>query len=248
MSKFNLKDLVLAGVPQFEHTMSDGKKIKVRSMLLKELKLLMLAKEGGSEDQTIIQVLQQCILTDDIDVELLPTFEVELIFIQLIALSKGSSFSEVAFICQNEVDNKICGHKVKTRVNLKNVKLDRDISKENLIKVNDQMVLEMRYPSILERKYFAAVKTELEAHSKLIDMCLNCVKTIKANEQTLVVGVDIQKEELVELLELVSVDTFERITGFIETTPSVHTHIALKCPKCGYEAAMELKGLADFFD
>lgn len=248
MSKVDLKSLVLAGVPQAEYTLTDGRVVKLRAFLVKELKLLMLAKEGGSEDKTLIQVLQQCVLTEDIDLELIPSFEVEMIFLQLFMLSKGSAISEVAFICQNEVDGKICSHKVKTRVNLKTVKLDRDINKENLIKVNEQMILEMRYPSALEHDYFTAVQSESEMAGKVIDMCLNCVKSINANGQKLVVDEDISKEELAELMQLMSGDVFERITNFIQTTPMIHTHIALKCPKCGYEDAVELRGLADFFD
>lgn len=246
--KVDLKNLVLSGVPQTDFKLSDGTDVKLRAFLVKELKLLMLAKEGGSEDKTILQVLQQCVLTEGIDLELLPSFDIELMYLQLFMLSKGSTTSEVAFICQNEHEGKTCGHKIKSRVNLKTVKLDKDISSDNLIKVNEQMILEMRYPSVLEQEYFAAVKTAQEGAAKLIDMCLNCVKTINANGQSLTVGVDISKEELAELMDLVSGDVFEKITQFIEGSPMIHTHIALKCPKCGYEDAVELRGLADFFD
>lgn len=246
--KVDLKSLVLSGVPQTDFKLSDGRTIKIRAFLVKELKLLMLAKEGGSEDKMILQVLQQCVLTEGVDLELLPSFDIEMMYLQLFILSKGSSVSEVAFVCQNEVEGKPCGHKIKARVNLKTVKLDRDLDSDNLIKVNEQMTLSMRYPAVLEQEYFAAVKTAQEGAAKLIDMCLNCVKSINANGQQLVVGEDISKEELAELMDMISGDVFEQITKFIETTPMIHTHLALKCPKCGYEDAVELKGLADFFD
>lgn len=246
--KVDLKSLVLAGVPQTKVTISDGREVTLRAFLVKELKLLMLAKEGGAEDRTIMQVMQQCILTPGVDVELIPSFDIELMYLQLYILSKGSSFVEIPFVCQNEVEGKPCGHKLKTRVNLKTVKLDKDISKDNLIKVSGDMVLELRYPSVLEQEYFAAVKTVQEGAAKLIDLCLNCVKSINAKGQKLVVGEDLSKEELAELMELISGEVFAQITHFIENTPQLHTHIALKCSKCGHEDAVELRGLADFFD
>lgn len=246
--KVDLKSLVLAGVPQTTVKISDGTEVQLRAFLVKELKLLMLAKEGGSEDRTILQVMQQCILTPGIDVELLPAFDVEMMYLHLYMLSKGSSLVEIPFVCQNEVDGKPCGHRINTRVNLKTVKLDKDITKDNMIKVSGEMVLELRYPSVLEQEYFAAVKTAAEGAAKLIDMCLNCVKSINAKGQKLVVGTDISKEEIAELMELVSGDVFAQITKFIEDTPMVHTHIGLKCNKCGYEEAVELRGLSDFFD
>lgn len=243
----DLKSLVLTGVPNTEFKLTDGRTIKLRAFLVKELKLLMLAKEGGSEDKTIAQVLQQCVLTEGIDVEMLPTFDVERIYLNLFMLSKGTNYTDVAFICQNVVDNKICSHKVKTRVSLKSITLDKDINKDNFIKVNEQMILEMRYPTMIEQDYFKDVRSVEDGTAKVIDMCLNCVSKINAGSETLIVGKDISKEELAELMELVTSSVFEKMVEFIENTPTVHTHVALKCTKCGYEDSVELRGLADFF-
>ena len=110
--KVDLKSIILAGVPQTDVTISDGRVIKLRAFLVKELKLLMLAKEGGSEDKMILQVMQQCVLTEGVDVEMLPAFDIETMYLQLYMLSKGSSIVDVSFVCQNEVEGKICGHKV----------------------------------------------------------------------------------------------------------------------------------------
>lgn len=244
----DLKSLIIAGVPQMDYTLTDGRTIKLRSFLVKELKLLMIAAEGSDEERIIMQVLQQCVLTPDVDLEMLPSFDIEMMFLQLFMLSKGNNFSVVNFVCQNEVDGKLCGQNIKARVNLKTVKFDKEINRDNIIKVNEQMLLEMRYPRVIEREYFSAVKSAGEGAAKLIDLCLNCVSSIKANGQELKVGVDLSKEELAELMELVSGEVFEKITKFIETIPTLHTHIALKCPKCGNEEAVELRGLADFFD
>lgn len=246
--KVDLKSLILSGVPQTDYVLNDGRNIKIRAFLVKELKLLMLAKEGGSEDKTVLQVMQQCILTPGIDVEMLPAFDLEMMYLQIYMLSKGSSVVEVAFICQNEVEGKICSNRLNHRVNLKTVKLDKDLNDNALIQVNADMILEMRYPTVLEQEYFADVKSEEQTAAKLVDMCLNCVKSINAQGQKLVVGVDIEKAELAELMEMVSGDVFANMTKFIENTPVVHTHIALKCPKCGHEEPVELRGLADFFD
>lgn len=244
----DLKSLVLAGVPQADFTLTDGRKIRLRSFLVKELKLLMLAKEGGSEDKMIAQVLQQCVMTDNVDIEMIPSFDIERMFLQLFVLSKGSKFSDVAFVCQNEVDGHVCGTRIKTRVNLETVKLDKDVNKDNLIKVNDSMVLEMRFPALIEREYFGLVKEKNDEMKKIIDLCLNCVSSINANGQKLVVGQDISKEELSELMDLMDGSSFEKIIKFLESVPTMHIHLPLKCPKCGYEDTVELRGIADFFD
>lgn len=248
MIREDLKSLILTGVPEVEHTLLDGRHVKLRAMLVKELKLLMLAKEGGSEEKMVIQVLEQCMVTKGIDVENLPSFEIEMLYLKLFTASRGSAISNVSFICQNEVEGKTCGHKIKTRINLNSVTFDKELNKDNDIEINEKMRIFMRYPTAIEQEYFSLLKDEADGVKRLINLALNCVSKLEAGGQTLVVGEDITKEELTELMELATEQVFEKMIKYIETVPTLSYSMPLKCPKCGYEDIVTLKGLADFFD
>ena len=71
---------------------STGQSITYRPFLMKEEKLLLLAQEAGDindQTQNISKVLQDCILTPDIVVNDLATFDLEYIFIELRSKSVG---------------------------------------------------------------------------------------------------------------------------------------------------------------
>ena len=79
-------------VPTFElNLISDDKKINFRPFLVKEEKILLMALESGQEKDILNamkQILSNCILTE-IDIDSLPLFDLQYIFLQLRARSVG---------------------------------------------------------------------------------------------------------------------------------------------------------------
>ena len=80
--------LPIVETPRFELTLpSTDMKVQYRPFLVKEEKVLYMALESGDENQ--MQQATKDILTavtfNKIDVELLPTFDVEYIFLQVMA-------------------------------------------------------------------------------------------------------------------------------------------------------------------
>ena len=65
---------------------SNGKKIKYRPFLVREEKILIMAMESEDMKQitdSIVQILGDCILTKDIKVESLATFDIEFLFLNV---------------------------------------------------------------------------------------------------------------------------------------------------------------------
>ena len=111
--------------PIYETTLiSTGKKIKFRPFLVKEQKLFLMASQSEEAKEvvnTIKQVLSNCIL-DDIDINSLPTFDLEHLFVQLRAKSVGEVVN-LRYSCNNNVEDKdggtkVCGGTVKIDLNL----------------------------------------------------------------------------------------------------------------------------------
>ena len=79
-------------VPEYSLKLpSSGKEIKYRPFLVKEEKLLLLAMESEDEQQIITatrNVLQNCIF-DKLDVDEMPIFDIEYIFLWLRGKAKG---------------------------------------------------------------------------------------------------------------------------------------------------------------
>ena len=75
-------------VPIFEvKLISSGKTVRFRPFTVKEQKLFLMAAESTDTDtsiKTIGQVLSNCVL-DDIDIESLPIFDIENLFLKIVA-------------------------------------------------------------------------------------------------------------------------------------------------------------------
>jgi hypothetical protein len=78
-------------VPIYELTLiSSGKKIRFRPFLVKEQKLLLMISQGEDNNNETVnvvkQVLKNCVV-DDINIDDLPTFDLEHLFLNLRARS-----------------------------------------------------------------------------------------------------------------------------------------------------------------
>ena len=85
---------------------STGKEVRIRPFLVKEQKLFLMAAESDDSKETINtikQVLKNCVL-DDIDIDSLPTFDLEYLFMNL----RARSVEEVVnlkYKCNNTIKN-----------------------------------------------------------------------------------------------------------------------------------------------
>ena len=79
--------------PEFETKLpSNNQTIKFRPFLVKEEKVLLMAGEGKDQKEilaTVVNILQNCIITSGVNVLTLPLFDIEWLFLQLRAKSVG---------------------------------------------------------------------------------------------------------------------------------------------------------------
>ena len=118
--------------------------VKFRPFLVKEEKLLLMALQGEDEDNiynTIKQVINNC-LVSEIDIDKLPIFDVEYLFLNVRARSMGEKI-ESYFMCRNVVDKE------------KDEKGEEiDVECKNLMPVNIN-ILEIKPPiSDLQKKIY----------------------------------------------------------------------------------------------
>ena len=124
---------------------STGKTIQYRPFLVKEEKLLVIALESEDTKQitnAIKAVIRACVLTKGIKVETLPTFDIEFLFLNIRGKSVGEEI-EVNIICPDDEETQ-----VPVTINLDEIEVQRDDKHTNKIKVDDSIMMEMKYPSL----------------------------------------------------------------------------------------------------
>jgi hypothetical protein len=224
------------------------KKIQIRPFLVKEEKILLIANE--SEDELTIltaikQIVNNCCLTEDIDVELLPISDLEFIFFNLRARSI-SEVVELRYKCNNKItvgeEEKVCGNMVEFDVNILDIKPEIPENHTNKIELTPTMGIVMKYPNFKILNTISA-KSESEI---LMETTLACIDYIY-DEDEIHYAKDVKKEELTDFLESMNRAQFLKLQEFFETIPKISKEVDFHCKKCGYEEKILLEGIQNFF-
>ena len=132
--------------PTYELTLpSTGKRIKYRPFLVREEKILIMALETEDTEQitnAVVDIISGCILTKGVDVTKLATFDIEYLFLNVRSKSVGESV-EVNVICPD--DNKTS---VQVEIDIDSIKIQKTKGHKNIIKLDDQYSMKLKYPSL----------------------------------------------------------------------------------------------------
>ena len=205
----------------------------------------MMAMEDDNKEtieRNIKQVLTNCTLTEDINIEDLPVTDIEYYFINLRARSVGEIVDN-KYVCTNEVNEKQCGNRMEVKINLLEIQVDVDPSMTNEIQLTDKIVMKMKYPkfSIIEK-----LSKKESAVEVAFDIMIDSVESIYDGEQYYY-GSETSREEMMQFLESLSQDQFSKLESFFENLPKINKKVDMKCSKCGFDHTMNLEGLENFF-
>ena len=129
---------------------STGKIVKVRPFSVKEEKLLLIALEANKLDDviaTVKQVINNCILDDDVNIDKLPFFDIDFMFIYLRAKSIGEKI-EVRLTCNNVVEGNVCNNVFEADMDINNCEIVTNEEIKNDIRLDSRRGVKMKYPNL----------------------------------------------------------------------------------------------------
>ena len=221
---------------------STKKKIRYRPFLVKEEKILIIAMESQSDTEianAVKDVLSTCILTKGIKVDTLSTFDIEYLFLNIRGKSVGEDV-EVMVTCPD--DNKT---KVPVRVNLDDIQIITSKEHNRDIKLDDKLMMRMKYPSINEFIKSNFTTNEIKPEDTF-DLIISCIEQIYNEEESWSTS-DCTKEEMNDFLDQLNSNQFKEIEKFFETMPKLSHTIKVKNPKTNVENSIKMEGLSAFF-
>lgn len=227
---------------------STGKKVRFRPFTVKEEKLFLMASESNDADSVvsaITQVLNNCVL-DDIDINSLPLFDVEFLFLNL----RARSISEVVnlkYKCNNNVTTedgkeKKCNNEVQIDVNVLEIQPENNPSHSNKIELNDKLGIVMKYPKM----GLISNNDNKDEFDTILEIIIDCIDYIY-DEENVYYAKDSTREELVDFIDSLQSKDLEKIKMFFDTMPKLKKKLDFKCNKCGYHEDIELEGIQSFF-
>ena len=232
--------------PTFELQLITGKKVKYRPFLVKEEKILLIALESGNDasiSSTLKSVLKSCIITRGVDVEKLPSFELEYLFLNIRGKSIGESV-ELLVTCQDDNETK-----VPLTINLSDIKLDVPDGHTDMIKVNDDITIKMRYPSMqqfLDNNFTGADLDNDQRIDKAFETVVDCIDTIFTIDEAWSAE-DCTKKELTKFIEQLNSQQFSLIEDFFATMPKLQYKGSVHNPKTKKDSDVVIEGLSSFF-
>ena len=222
---------------------STGKSIQFRPFLVKEEKLLVLALESENTKEittAIKNVIKACIQTRGIKVETLPTFDIEYLFLNIRGKSVGEEI-EVNIICPDDEETY-----VPVKINIDDIKVSKSDEHSNKIKLDDSLIMEMKYPSLEQFVKNNFDFTEDNVMDQSFELVAACIDKIY-NEEEVWAAADCSKKEITDFLESMNSSQFKEIEKFFETMPKLSHEIKVKNPNTEVESTVVLEGLSSFF-
>jgi hypothetical protein len=236
-------------LPKIEHPINEvylqslNRKVKYRPYLVKEEKLLLIAKESGDSQEVkncINQILQNCCL-EEIDISDMPIFDVLMFFVHLRAKSVGESL-KLVYNCQNIVDEQPCGGETNYSIDLNKIHYVIPEGHNNNIRLSEDVGIVMKYPTmgLLPNNF------DIDDASTLMTTVANHVLYIY-DKDSIYKREEISQDEMLAFLDDLSIDQLEAIKSFFDSTPSVALEDNVVCKKCKFEHKIYLEDLEAFF-
>lgn len=241
-------------VPEYSLKLpSNGKEVKYRPFLVKEEKILLIAMESEDEKEMLNatkNVIKNCVF-GDIDIDNLPTFDIEYIFLWLRGKAKGEEIN-LNYKCPQ------CQNEIPVSFNIEDVEVKKQEEHTNKIEITENLGVVMKYPNMALQVKMDNIKDEKEI-DKIFKTVLLCMDYIYDTENTYS-SKDHTENELIDFLESLTDEQFQKVAKFFETMPKLKHEVKLECKNkvkgegkkkdkiCGYKEELVLEGLQSFFE
>jgi predicted RNA-binding Zn-ribbon protein involved in translation (DUF1610 family) len=154
----------------------------------------------------------------------------EYLFVK-IRMKSVDETSTLIFTCNS------CGEKTPIIIPLKTVKVNKEEGHSSTVKLSDDLVVIMDYPSVEDLTLASVSTTEIAA----------CIKTIYKGD-TVIDASEFTNAQMVNFIDTkLTGKQFALMQRFYETIPEVTLDIEWKCPSCGHAHSQVLRGLNSFF-
>jgi hypothetical protein len=225
-------------LPIFEVKLpSTREKVKLRPFTVKEEKILLVARESGAGEDTIIgikQVVNNCLI--DKDVSELAMFDLEFV---LVVLRSRSVDNNVSFQIQDPDTEEV----VDLSVDLDDITIVRKEDHTNKVQINEDYTLFLKYPTIDEFIKISSLDDGDPLASYFI--MISCLDSVVSEDEVHYFK-DYTEEEINDFMENTSGEVIKGIQHFFETVPKLR-HEMKYTNKNGDEKTFVLEGMNSFF-
>ena len=219
-------------------------KVKFRPFLVKEEKILLQALESDNNKEMVTalkQIVHACTF-GSVDINTLPIFDVEYIFLQIRSKSVGE-ITKLKLLCP---DDKKTYAEVEIDLSKVEVHVDEDHTNNIVVDEDKKIGLIMSYPTINSVDPENVGKKNMKT-KQMFELLANSVYQVYEGDKIHAVG-DYTKAELHKFLESLDSKAYKKINDFFDSMPKLKQDVELENPKTKVKTTLTLSGLQDFFE
>lgn len=181
-------------------------------------------------------------MTKGIDVDILPTFDIEYLFLNIRAKSIGEDI-KLTVTCPDDKETK-----VPVTVYVDEIKVIKPKGHTTDIVLDDNMTLRMKYPSLTQfiENNFSTNDASESIVNKTFKVVADCMDTVYTEEDAWEAK-DYTPSERLEFIEQLNSKQYKKVEKFFETMPKLSHTIEVVNPNTKKKGSIILEGLADFF-
>ena len=216
---------------------SDGKEVKFRPFLVKEQKILTIARESEDQGQIFdaVKNLLEAVTIPSVVCNDLAVIDLEYLFLKVRAVSVGET-SKVTTACDVTTD---CKGSVELMVNINEIEVVGE-SKEDTVMINDDVGIVLSAPS---------VKNVQGLDGGEADALTLIIKSIKRvfDGESVYESSDLSNKEVTEFVESLTFQQLELLTEFFDSLPKLSAEVQGNCNTCKSVNKRTLEGINSFF-
>jgi len=235
----DLKNLV--SLPTYTTTIpSTGEELSFRPFVVKEEKKLLIALESKDTKQILnaIKTVMESCYYGKVDIDKMPYYDAEYLFIQL----RMKSMGEVVEIVVRDPNTK---ERFETEMKLETIKiLNNNQNKDKFnIRLNDNLGVIMKYPSLRE---FTQLTDEKMSKTEIIfNFLAASIDKIYTKEKILDIK-DMKNDEIKSFIENLPKDMFKKLSAFFYSMPVVVYEDEYTTPT-GNKIPISVRDFTNFF-
>jgi len=243
----SLKDLL--SVPTYIISLpSEEKEVTIRPFLVKEEKVLLIAKETKDIKEvynSVKTVLENCIVSPNINVNKMCYFDAEFLFLKLRAKSMGE-------LIEIMVTDPETNQKFETNLDLEKIVVTNIKKKNTKIKLNDNIAVELRYPTFEDFTNISSklIKSKLESGDRidfLLDILTICLNKVYFKDKPTINCSELDKQEIREFIDSLPKKEFDILSEELNAFPKIEYQGTFTNPVTNKSFPIEVKDFTNFF-
>lgn len=199
------------------------------------------SKDNKEKLNAIKQIVNDCIVTKDIDIETLPVFVIEQLFMKMRQHSLGEKL-QFKYVCKSKIkDTELtCDTSIHVEVDLREVDTKTYPEHSLTVDITETIGIKFKYPTMQTAEAIGEGTDEIELLVKCTDMVWEGSNVTHAKDCT-----DDQIREFIKTFDFAQQAKVYKV--FVASMPHIYMEKKVKCDKCGTEHKIVFTELMDFF-